>query len=357
MLKASALRKAPFLYKAFEIKPSSANIMLTNRCNLRCMMCKQWKGPFERELSAEDWKRVISDLKKNGIRSLHFTGGEPLLRNDLRELIAYGTENGFAVGMTTNGMLLDAGSLKGLVDSGLRSVAVSIDALDSEYEKVRGMAGSFAKVKKAVSAIGNAVRTRGMDAYINFTLMKGNMKELQRVKEFADGYNIPVHVCLLDRSSSIFDIEENKNDFWIKTDDDFKELKELTAFLKDEMTSNPRSLILNFPGVEYIERYFKDPRQASVPCVVSQDRIYIDPYGNLLSGCLSMGTFGNVAARSFGELQKDGEYVCAKKKMFYKICPGCSCGYMYNIRSFPGLLIADVFARAGYRSSSAKTRK
>ncbi|MDD5423015.1 MAG: hypothetical protein PHT32_06325, partial [Candidatus Omnitrophica bacterium] len=136
------------------------------------------------------------------------------------------------------------------------------------------------------------------------------------------------------------------------TDEDFNELREVMAFLKDEMASDPRSLILNFPGVEYIGRYFHDPRQISIPCVVSQDRVYIDAYGNLLSGCLAMGTFGNISARPFDELQKDEKYIRAKKKMFYKNCPGCSCGYMFNIRSFPGLLIADLFSRALYRPTA-----
>ncbi|MBU0881683.1 MAG: hypothetical protein KKE81_05745, partial [Candidatus Omnitrophica bacterium] len=94
-----------------------------------------------------------------------------------------------------------------------------------------------------------------------------------------------------------------------------------------------------YPGVDFIARYFTDPRQENIPCVVSQDRIYVDPYGNVFGGCLSMGTFGNLREMPFGRLKKTDRYRSAKKKMFYKKCPGCSCGYMFNVWHTPGLIM------------------
>lgn len=308
-------------------------------------MCRQWKGPFEKDLSCQEWKKIIDDLRDNGIRSIHFTGGEPLLRNDLEDIIAYCSKIGLTSGLTTNGMLLDKNRLEKLVLSGLRSVAISVDALGDEYEKIRGAERSFEKVRGALEAISNIRKTKNIDSYINFTLMKNNIDVFQKVKNFADSFCIPVHLCLLDKSSSIFDTDDNKDKLWLGSKDDFEKLEGLLEYLKDEMVKDPRSLILNFPSIDYIRNYFKDPRQKKLPCVVSQDRIYIDPYGNLLSGCLSMGSFGNVKNASFKKLQKDEKYIKAKKNMFYKICPGCSCGYLFNIRCFPGLLLKDLLMR------------
>lgn len=348
LIKTGILYKMPSLYSFLEIKPSSCTIMITNRCNMKCIMCKQWQEEPKVELQTEDWKRIIKDLRDNGIRNIHFTGGEPLLRNDLQELVSYSCQSGFVVGLTTNGVLLRREILQDLIDAGLRSIAVSIDALDSEYEKVRGVPNSFSRAKEAVSSIAEMRKKKKIDAYINFTLMNNTIGEFENVKKFADELQMPVAVCLLDKNSSIFDLEENERIFWIKEDGDFKRLQELLYYLKDEKIKRSNLLLLNFPMIEFIGRYFRDPRQSHIPCVSSQDRIIVDPYGNLLGGCLTMGSFGNIKEKPFSELQKEGRYKRAKESMFYKKCVGCSCGYQFNIRCFPDLVVKDLLTRIKY---------
>jgi MoaA/NifB/PqqE/SkfB family radical SAM enzyme len=312
-------------------------------------MCNQWRKSAERELDTPNWKNIITDLKKNDIKNIHFTGGEPLLRKDLGNLISHASRDGFVTGFTTNGVLLTKEALSDFIDAGLRSIAISMDAIDAEYENIRGVPDSFGKLEKAVSIIAEAKRKGKIDAYINFTFMKNNMKELVPVKKFADEHGLPVAICLLDKTSFIFDLAKNRNDFWIKEDSDFEALQEILEFLKKEKIKKPRSLMTNFPAIDFIKEYFKDPLQARIPCVSSQDRIIIDTYGNLLGGCMSMGNFGNVKERSFSELRKEKKYRLAKKNMFYKNCPGCSCGYLFNIRCFPPIIVEDLLAKIRYR--------
>ena len=64
-----------------------------------------------------------------------------------------------------------------------------------------------------------------------------------------------------------------------------------------------------------------------------------------MGGCMAMGTFGNVRERTLCELRSEERYRTAKRNMFYKRCSGCSCGYLFNIRSLPGLLVRDKFER------------
>lgn len=343
-IRSGILHAIPALYGALEIEPSSCNIMLTNRCNMRCVMCRQWREKPESELSTDEWKQIIDDLKKNGIRNIHFTGGEPLLRTDLAELVSFSRGNGVTVGMTTNGMLLTSDVLNNLIDMGLRSIALSIDATSGEYEKIRGLPGSYKKLEGAAVTIADAMSRRGIDAYINFTLMKDNIGEFEKVKKLVDRLGIPIGVCLLDKESSIFKLDENKKKFWIGGSEKEK-LKKILDFLRKELTCNPRNLHINYLGIDYIADYFEDPRQACIPCVISQDRIFIDPYGNLFGGCLAMGTYGNVNKTPFEKLKKGQKYMAAKKSMFYKMCPGCSCGYMFNIRHIPGLILKDIGLR------------
>lgn len=348
LIKTGLLYKWPYLYPFLEIEPTSCMIMVTGRCNLKCVMCKQWRESRREELTNEDWKEIIKELKENGIKNIHFTGGEPLLREDLRDLISYSSQNGFVTGLTTNGILLRRDVLAAFIDSGLRSIAVSMDAVGEMYEKMRGLPGSFKIIEDAIKATAEIKRNRGVDAYINFTLMKSNIGELKKVKVFADGIGLPIAVCLLDRASSLFLVVENKKEFWISDNKDFEDLEELLSFLKDEKAKDPGSLIMNYPGIDFIREYFKDPRQTHIPCVSSQDRIIIDPYGNLLGGCMAMGNFGNVKERSFGRLRREARYKTAKRNMFYKKCPGCSCGYLFNIRCSPGLIVNDMTQRAGH---------
>lgn len=341
-LRSCILNSAPRLFRLFEINPTSCNIMITNRCNLRCVMCAQWRERPGEELSAADWKKIIRDLRNNGFRNIHFTGGEPLVRDDLKELVSYCRDNGFTVGMTTNGMLLNADIIKGLIGSGLRSVAVSVDALGENYEKIRGVPGSFRRLNDAVCALAEEKSSGRIDAYINFTLIKDNISLFEDVKGFADSFGLPVAVCLLDKASSIFKLRENEERFWIKEPGDLERLAELLRQMKKIVARRPGSVILDNPGLDYIAGYFVDPRQERIPCVISQDRIYLDPYGNVFGGCLCMGTFGNLKDIMFGQLKRTDRYMNAKRNMFYKRCPGCSCGYMFNIRHTPRLILKNI---------------
>ncbi|MCM8761092.1 MAG: radical SAM protein [Candidatus Omnitrophica bacterium] len=343
--KTGVLCAIPVMYRKFEISPTSCNIMLTNRCNLRCVMCGQWREKARRELSTEEWKRIIDDLRRNGFRNIHFTGGEPLLRADLVKLVDYANEKGMTVGMTTNGILLTNRLLDELMEAGLRSMALSMDAVGQDYDNIRGVAGSFQKLADAAKAVAKARARHGIDAYINFTLMRDNINKFREVKELADSMGLPVTICLLDKTSAIFNLKENRENFWIEDEAGFKGLGDVLEYARRELARKPGSLILNYPALDYISKYFRDPLQKNIPCVVSQDRIYVDPYGSVYGGCLSMGIFGNLMATRFGEIKKSAIYKKAKKNMFYKRCPGCSCGYLFNIRHVPSLIAKDAMAK------------
>lgn len=346
--RSALLRAWPPLYARLEIRPTSCNIMLTNRCNLRCVMCRQWRGRPETELTTDEWQKVIADLAVSGIRSIHFTGGEPLLRNDLGRLVAFAVQRGMTPGMTTNGILLTPESARALVDAGIRSIAISMDALDEQYEKVRGVAGTFGRLRAALETVAKLRRERGIDAYINFTLMSDTIEGFPAVKAFADTVGLPVGICLLDKASTIFDVEENAGKFWIG-DASGEAVRRFIRFVRSEFVRDPGSLLINNPGIDYIPAYFADPRQARIPCAISQDRIFVDPYGMLFGGCLAMGTFGCLRDYSFRQLSGAERYRKAKESMYYKRCPGCSCGYMFNIRHLPGLVLRDLGMRVRQR--------
>jgi len=118
---------------------SNLRVSLTPRCNLSCIYChREGEDTPKAPLSAEEIAEVLRVASGFGIRSVKFTGGEPLLRPDLARIIG-SVPPGMESSITTNGTLL-AGLAADLKEAGLRRVNVSIDSLNPEtYRKIAGI--------------------------------------------------------------------------------------------------------------------------------------------------------------------------------------------------------------------------
>jgi pyrroloquinoline quinone biosynthesis protein E len=113
-------------------KPFSLIAEITHRCPLHCLYCS---NPLElqrakEELSTGDWQQVFQQAAQLGILHLHLTGGEPLARNDLPELIGTARDAGLYVNMITSGVGLSEERLAALVDAGLEHLQLSFQDLD-----------------------------------------------------------------------------------------------------------------------------------------------------------------------------------------------------------------------------------
>ena len=113
--------------------PVLGTVSITHRCNLACPMCNfpqraaaDLTGGL-RELSTERWKRIIDGYAALGTKGLGFTGGEPLLRPDLTELLAYAVAKGMVVNLNTNALLMTDERAREICASGIDSVNVSFD--------------------------------------------------------------------------------------------------------------------------------------------------------------------------------------------------------------------------------------
>jgi len=103
-------------------------LFLTTRCNILCPYC--WIPTKERpELSTTQWKQVIDKLAGWGVVHFSLLGGEPLLREDLEEIVSHISSKGRVATVTTNGMLLPDDRLENLSRSGLYTLVVSLDRL------------------------------------------------------------------------------------------------------------------------------------------------------------------------------------------------------------------------------------
>jgi radical SAM protein with 4Fe4S-binding SPASM domain len=124
---------------------------ITSRCNLRCRHCYISKG--EKELPWPDVKRIADSLSNLGIQEVILSGGEPLLRSDIFEIVAYLHTLGQGVDICTNGTLLTDDTARELSHY-LSEISVSLDGCNSLlYEKMRGESESFSRVVQGIEAL------------------------------------------------------------------------------------------------------------------------------------------------------------------------------------------------------------
>lgn len=129
-------------------RPLQATLNVTGRCNSRCVYCSygSLSAQNRTDLSYDQLCEKIKELAAFGVRSLCLSGGEPLLRPDLDQIIRTAVDLGMVVTITTNGILLDLATAKRLHTAGLSTLVLSFDSLEDRlYQKVRGVPVNRAK--------------------------------------------------------------------------------------------------------------------------------------------------------------------------------------------------------------------
>jgi len=162
-------------------------INLTKRCNLACAHCyldaTTLRDGSCNELSTEQVKTLLDDIATmdNGTMVV-LTGGEPLARQDIEQIIEHGTKRDLAMVLGTNGTLLTKARVARLQLAGLMGAGISVDSLDPEFhDQFRGQAGSW---QQTMNGIENC-RAAGLSFQLHFSITDGNVHELNDMIEFA----------------------------------------------------------------------------------------------------------------------------------------------------------------------------
>ncbi|HWG20826.1 MAG TPA: GTP 3',8-cyclase MoaA [Terracidiphilus sp.] len=193
---AASLQSSPTETRAARLTDSHGRVIhdlrvsITDRCNYKCVYCRTGElGALYPELAIEEYLRLIRLFVDLGITKVRLTGGEPLLRRGLldliRELARLRTIGGepLTLALTTNGHLLDS-LAQPLKDAGLHRVTVSMDAVDEPvFERITRVPGSFKAVLRGV----RAARQAGlMPIKINCVLLRGfNDDQVEGFARFA----------------------------------------------------------------------------------------------------------------------------------------------------------------------------
>lgn len=162
-------------------------INLTQRCNLACAHCYMDAATIQHgggnELTMDEVRGLLDEIAARSTETMVvLTGGEPLLRGDLEELVAHGAELGLAMVVGTNGVALTEKRVQSLKVAGAMGVGISVDSLDPvKHDAFRGLPGAWEKTMAGIEAC----KRHGLPFQIHFSVTEANADEVPPMIAFA----------------------------------------------------------------------------------------------------------------------------------------------------------------------------
>ena len=128
------------------VGPMNGCVVVTYACNLKCKMCNlnERMKTGKKQLTTDEVKKVLDDFAAIGTLGIGLTGGEPILRPDILDIIKYTKEKGMIAHMSSNGFRMTKDNVKKILDAGLDAISFSLDGASAKtHDKVSGVKGSF----------------------------------------------------------------------------------------------------------------------------------------------------------------------------------------------------------------------
>jgi len=158
----------------------SATIEVTKKCNLHCQHCAPTSGEgFSNELTLQEIKKVIDDLKKLGVLTIIFTGGEPFLRQDFLEILEYTHKKDLGISILTNGLLITPAILNRLSKLNIQLIRVSLDGPEEVHDAIRGVKGCWRKTVRNIRSVRKMLKKTQLT--VTAVMMKENWKVIDKV--------------------------------------------------------------------------------------------------------------------------------------------------------------------------------
>jgi 12,18-didecarboxysiroheme deacetylase len=297
---------------------------MTQRCNLKCVHCyahavdpSSHKDP----ISNEKAKEIIDDLAQFGAPVMLFSGGEPLVREDLVDLAKYATSKGMRAVISTNGTLITKSKARELKEVGLSYVGISLDGAEEVHDKFRGVKGSY---RQALKGVENC-QAEGLKVGLRFTINKRNAQEVPHLFDLIEQLEVPricfYHLVYSGRGSDL-----------MKEDLDHAETRQVVDLIMDRTRAlfdkgMPKEVLTvdnHADGPYLYYRMLKeDPARAAevlellkmnegnssgrgIGCISWDGQVHADQFMRHI-------TFGNVLERPFSEIWTDPDIELLQK--------------------------------------------
>lgn len=283
-------------------KPRRFYGILNERCNLRCQGCHYWRlENYVDEMGPEEWIRVLADIKDFvGSYHINFSGGEPLLKHGLFDILNYCRDNGILAGMTTNGIILRDRQAAQLVEARLFTVNVSLDGFKAEtHDLQRGVKGSYNGVRRTVDLMQKHSKATGIPVplVIKPTVSRLNFREMPELVKLVSDLNVN---GILFQPVSDWGTAEAKN-LWI---DDIDALREVVSELLELKKQGYPILSADWHIEDWVRHFQKVPREVpadDVQCWVGLTTLVIKTDGQL-HNCHTLAPIGNVREGSMRDI-------------------------------------------------------
>lgn len=337
-------------------KPQQITFDITDRCQMQCVTCNKWKitpsDVIAKELTTEEWKKVLSDLK-NWLGEgfwFCFSGGEPFLRQDIFELADYAHSLGIKVASMSNAFSIQHLYDK-IVDSPIESLNISLNAINNPliHDESRGRQGSYEKALDAIFELKKRRDEKRSSLGINIAtiLFPENIEEAIPLVEFVTKNKINgIMFQLLDDSESFQAYSVRSSS---KTSN-YSMPKELRLKYKNmskraievidrliEMKKAGHSIYNSFEQLEAMKIFFNNPDDIlkSIICDVGSTNFAIDPYGDVRL-CFNMDAVGNIKESKPEDiwLNSKSQTCRALTKSCKMYCRMLNCNFKHNFANF-----------------------
>ena len=186
---------------------------ITRECNMKCTHCyiNATEKKLDNELNTQEAKRLIDQIYQVSRPLLILSGGEPLLREDIFELIDYGSKKGLKMGLGSNGSLINNAVARKLKENGISTVSISLDSsIPAQHDEFRGVAGAWEKAIQACKVL----KKHNVLVQVNTTLTQQNYNQIDSIMSLAESIGVEnFHLFFLvptGRGTKVADISPGK---------------------------------------------------------------------------------------------------------------------------------------------------
>jgi MoaA/NifB/PqqE/SkfB family radical SAM enzyme len=329
--------------------PLHAQWFLTNCCNYRCRSCGVWRAKKQQnEASSDDVKAGLDALAKLGVIDVVLSGGNPLLRDDIDEILRHASQRF----ITT---IYDNGSLALEKIDALRNadfVAISLDALDEEKnDYMRGVKGAY---KKAMHAI-ESLQDEGISVGVAPTISQLNLNEMADFTQYFTDKGVPVWYAVYshdDTERQLFEIGQRNDELEIIDKEAMARLCDVLMKMKRERNG----VFITDKTLMTLKQLFLTGKR-TWKCRALQNFLMINPQGQV-SGCHLYEPVAKVT--ELPELWNSPRFGALRAK--YSACEKCNyvCYLFYSVHSgvHGGIeILQDQFRNARLLTSAARETK
>jgi MoaA/NifB/PqqE/SkfB family radical SAM enzyme/GT2 family glycosyltransferase len=276
-------------------KPELVILDITHRCNLRCNICEIRKDGTVKEYTSAEVKEIIAQAAAWRIKDFALSGGEPLVREDIFDILDFVSKIKYHIGILTNGVMLDdafIGRLLPYLKTGAASLSISLDALTAGiHDGIRGMAGCFEKTSHALKKL---CELKMEYPAVNFNsisiILNENLEELFDLAVFLKGLHVnSIQFQPLLSNNLVMKERKQGGRYWIPPER-FSVLDQTIDRLIEFKRSNP-SLVRNSEhNLRLAKKYFRgELTQNDIQCLYASKTMLIANNGQLTTCFESYG--------------------------------------------------------------------